>query len=167
MKHIFIIAIRIILLVLFVPIGISAQITDVGQIQEGTNYMLFGYNNCREGGALTITMGAYNSVLGYSSGDMDNYDYDIQNSIWTCEKDGSVFRFKNERGGYIKNDNELTWDRESACLFEAQGSNGFLYFCDLNYKYYIQFRVYDAKDCVVEIDGLKYIPVGGINLVHT
>lgn len=151
--------IGIILLSLFVPNYSSAQITDINQMQEGTNYMLFSAGSCKEGGAFTVNFGRYQSVLGY--GCDNNVEFDIRNSLWTCEKEDAsqIFYFKNEEGGYIKNGGELTWDKALACKFNIDDFNGKLTFSGTNsIGESVSFiKVYRASDCIAEIDGLKYI----------
>lgn len=151
--------IGIILLSLFVPNYSSAQITDINQMQEGTNYMLFSVESCKEGGAFTVNFGRYQSVLGY--GCDNNVEFDIRNSLWTCEKEDAsqIFYFKNEKGGYIKNGRELTSDKALACKFNIDDFNGKLVFSGTNsIGESVSFiQVYRASDCIAEIDGLKYI----------
>lgn len=151
--------IGIILLSLFVPNYSSAQITDINQMQEGTNYMLFSAGFCKEGGAFTVNFGRYQSVLGY--GCDNNVEFDIRNSLWTCEKEDAsqIFYFKNEEGGYIKNGGELTWDKALACKFNIDDFNGKLTFSGTNSigESVSSIKVYRASDCIAEIDGLKYI----------
>ena len=159
MNHKSIFFIGIILLSLFVPNYSSAQITDINQMQEETNYMLFYAGFCKEGGAFTVNFGRYQSVLDY--GLDNNVEFDIQNSLWTCEKEDAsqIFYFKNEKGGYIKNHDELTWDKGLACKFNIDDFNGKLVFSGTNSigESVCFVQVYRASDCIAEIDGLKYI----------